>query len=248
VSDPDPVTSPQQNYLVTVRAPASFQGTFNWVYRTDYAAHFPSPPGAKTSFSETKATHNDGSASLHLVPVPEAPFEALDDDGSSSFTYQYSQHDVFSSTDNLGTCTDTSDETGQASGVFSTYESNGSPGFIRVELLNDLNDPPELGPWTHGIGVTIGIPFVVSIHTVGSGGDRCAFEFDDERDDQGPVVDTFQFRCIPDDTLDEPFQDQFMGTWNDAQQTFSFQCDTQAVSSDGLTSGSLSVTGQLVKS
>jgi hypothetical protein len=39
-----------------------------------------------------------------------------------------------------------------------------------------------------------------------------------------------------------------MGTWNDNQQTFSFQCDTTEVSSDGHTSGSLSVSGQLVAS
>ena len=242
VVDPDPTTSTQQDYLVTVRAPASFDGTFTWAYQTDYANT--SPP-----ISETKTTHNDGSASLHLVPDPDAPFNVLEDNGTSSFSYQYRLDDSYTYSNQQVTCHDTTVETGAASGVFSTYESNGSPAFIRTTLLNDLNDPPELGPWTHGIGVTIGIPFVATIHSEGSGTDEtCDFEFDDTRDDQGPFADFFQFRCIPDNTMSEPFQDLFMGTWNDNQQTFSFQCETTEMSSDGHTSGSLTVSGQLVAS
>jgi hypothetical protein len=216
----------------------NLDGTFTWTETSTMES-------SDSNFDEVRHITNEGSAVFHLVPVdPGSGGYAVEDSGESTFSYTYSMDDVSHEHSPNYSCTDTTTESASASGKFSTYEGPFGVGGLGVEI-----DPnPSLNSETDVIGITFYIGVVVDIHNEGTGtpSDICDFVFDDQRDDDGPIIDFLRFNCVPPDVAGGPYGAEFEGKWHDDMRTFEFACSQDK--SDVGTTGNLTLTGQLVTS
>jgi hypothetical protein len=237
VSAPNPDDSPPDAYEVSVDTPPDLDGTITWGTTRHYETSDPLD-------TITEDTTNDGSATLHLVPVdPNSGGYAVEDSGASTFTYSYSFTEVIESSGPNGTCTTTSTETAHASGKFSTYSSPAGDAFLGASI----EPGPTLNAETDIIGVTMTIPVVVDIHNEGHGSDPdCPFTFDDQRDDDGPIIDFAGFRCEPGGVVNGPYPYLFEGKWKNQQRVFNFTCSSESDDFNG--HGTMTTTGHLTAS